>query len=138
MEQIRAKGKEFGATTGRPRRCGWFDAVLVRHAILINGITEVAVTKLDVLDDSPRVKIATSYSLKGKILEFPPSSIDRWTEVEPVYEEHPGWLTDTSRAGSFEELPAQARRYLKRIEELLMVKISIVSVGSKREQAFHV
>ena len=138
MEQIRAKGKEFGATTARPRRCGWFDAVLVRHAVLINGITDIAVTKLDVLDDSPRVKICTAYRLGGKILENPPAAIDRWAEVEPVYEEHPGWLADTSQVGSFEDLPPQARRYLKRIEELLRVRISIVSVGSKREQAFHV
>ncbi len=138
MEQIRAKGKEFGATTARPRRCGWFDAMLVRHAIRLNGITEIAVTKLDVLDDSPRVKICTGYRLNGSLLEAPPSVIDRWTELTPVYEEHPGWLRDTSAVGCFEDLPPQARRYLKRIEELLKVKISIVSVGSRREQAFHV
>jgi len=138
MELIRSKGKEFGATTGRPRRCGWFDAVLVKHAILVNGITEVAVTKLDVLDNSPRVKICTGYRLNGKLLEYPPSLIERWAQVEPVYEEHPGWLTDTTQVGCFEDLPPGARRYLKRLEELLKVKISIVSVGSKREQAFHV
>ena len=138
MEQIRAKGKEFGATTGRPRRCGWFDAVLVRHAVLVNGITEIAVTKLDVLDDNPRVKICTAYRLGGKALEYPPAVIDRWPQIEPVYEEHPGWLSDTSQVGCFEDLPPGARRYLKRLEELLKVKISIVSVGSKREQAFHV
>ena len=138
MEQIRAKGKEYGATTHRPRRCGWFDAVLVRHSILVNGIREVAVTKLDVLDDSSRVRIATHYRLGGKTLEHPPANIDRWSEIEPVYEDHPGWLTDTSEVTSFEDLPPAARRYLKRIEELLGVKISIVSVGSKREQAFHV
>ena len=138
MEQIRSKGKEFGATTGRPRRCGWFDAVLVRHAITLNGITEIAVTKLDVLDDSPRVNICTAYRLGGKLLEFPPAAIDLWSQLEPVYEEHPGWLMDTSEVTCFEDLPPQARRYLKRLEELLRVKISIVSVGSKREQAFHV
>ncbi|MBI3615279.1 MAG: adenylosuccinate synthase [Candidatus Omnitrophica bacterium] len=138
MEQIRSKGKEFGATTGRPRRCGWFDAVLVRHSILLNGITEIAVTKLDVLDDSPRVKICTGYRLGEKFLEVPPAVIDRWSQIEPVYEEHPGWLMDTSQVSCFEDLPPAARRYLKRLEELLRVKISIVSVGSKREQAFHV
>ena len=138
MEQIRAKGKEFGATTARPRRCGWFDAVLVRHAIRINGITEIAVTKLDVLDDSPRVKICASYRWRDSVLEVPPAVIERWKDLEPVYEEHPGWLTDTSQAACFEDLPPQARRYLKRLEELLRVKILIVSVGSKREQAFHV
>ncbi len=138
MEQIRAKGKEFGATTARPRRCGWFDAVLVKHSIMLNGINEIAVTKLDVLDDSPRIQICTGYRLKGKLLEHPPANIDRWSEVEPVYEEHPGWLSDTSGANAFEELPAQAQRYLKRIEEQVHVKIAIVSVGSKRDQAFHV
>ena len=138
MEQIRAKGKEFGATTGRPRRCGWFDAVLVRHSILLNGMTQIAVTKLDVLDDSPRVKICTGYRLGAKVMETPPALIDRWQQMQPVYEEHPGWLTDTSGVSCFEDLPVQAQRYLKRLEELLRVKISIVSVGSKREQAFHV
>ncbi len=138
MEQIRTKGKEFGATTHRPRRCGWFDAVLVRHSVILNGINEIAVTKLDVLDDSPRVMICTGYKFRGQKLETPPSNIDRWSEIEPIYEEHPGWLADTTQAGSFEELPPQARRYLKRLEELLGAKISIVSVGSKREQAFHV
>ncbi len=138
MEQIRAKGKEFGATTGRPRRCGWFDAMLVKHAILLNGITEIAVTKLDVLDDSSRVNICIGYKLAGKMLEAPPADIDRWADIEPVYEEHPGWLSDTSEITCFEDLPTQARRYLKRVEELLGVKITIVSVGSKREQAFHV
>ncbi len=138
MEQIRAKGKEFGATTGRPRRCGWFDAMLVKHSILINGITEIAVTKLDVLDDSPRISVCVGYKLNGKMLEAPPADVDRWAEIAPVYEEHPGWLSDTSEVTCFEDLPPQARRYLKRLEELLAVKISIVSVGSKREQAFHV
>ncbi|MCM8794702.1 MAG: adenylosuccinate synthase [Candidatus Omnitrophica bacterium] len=138
MEQIRSKGKEFGATTGRPRRCGWFDAVLVRHSILINGITDVAVTKLDVLDNSPRVNICVGYKIDGKVYDFPPALIDRWADIEPVYEEHPGWLSDTSEVTSFEDLPPQARRYLGRLENLLGVKITIVSVGSKREQAFHV
>jgi len=138
MEQIRTKGKEFGATTARPRRCGWFDAVLVRHSVILNGINEIAVTKLDVLDDSPRVKICTAYRLGKTLYETPPANIDRWAQMEPVYEEHPGWLSDTSQAGSLEELPTAARRYLKRLEELLGARISIVSVGSKREQAFHV
>ncbi len=138
MEQIRTKGKEYGATTARPRRCGWFDAVLVRHSVILNGINEIAVTKLDVLDDSPRVNICTGYRFNGKVLETPPSNIEHWSKVEPIYEEHPGWLKDTSGCGCFEDLPPQARRYLKRLEELVGSKITIVSVGSKREQAFHV
>jgi adenylosuccinate synthase len=138
MEQIRTKGKEFGATTARPRRCGWFDAVLVRHAVILNGIDEIAVTKLDVLDECPQVRIAVAYRWRGQYLESPPANIDHWFEVEPVYEDHPGWLVDTSQATSLDDLPQQARRYLKRLEEVLQVKITIVSVGSKREQAFHV
>jgi len=136
MEQIRTKGKEFGATTGRPRRCGWFDAVLVRQAILINGIGEIAVTKLDVLDDSPTVKICTGYRLDGRTVTEPPATAEAWARCEPVYEEHPGWRTDTAAATTMDELPAAAQRYLHRLTELLQVKISIVSVGSKREQAF--
>ena len=138
MEQIRTKGKEFGATTARPRRCGWFDAVLVKYSVILNGINEIAVTKLDVLDDLPRVRICVAYQLDGRRLESPPSNIDRWPQMEPIYEDHPGWLADTSQVSCFEDLPPQARRYLKRLEEFLNVKITIVSVGSKREQAFHV
>ena len=136
MEQIRAKGREFGATTGRPRRCGWFDALLVRQAILINGIDEIAVTKLDVLDNLPTVKICTGYRLEGRRLTEPPSAIDAWSRCEPIYEEHPGWQTDTASATGLEDLPRAARDYLARVAALLKTKISIVSVGSKREQAF--
>ena len=138
MEKIRTKGKEFGATTHRPRRCGWIDAVLVKRAILLSGISDIAVTKLDVLDDCETVKICTGYRLGGKTLQTPPTDIDRWAQVEPVYEDHAGWMSDTTQAGCLEDLPAQARSYLKRLEGLLGVRISIVSVGSKREQAFHV
>ncbi len=138
MEQIRTKGKEFGATTGRPRRCGWFDAVLVRQAILVNGIDELAVTKLDVLDDSPTVKICTGYRLDGRVVAEPPSTIEAWGRCEPVYEEHSGWLADTAAATGVEELPRPARAYLRRLADLLQTKISIVSVGSRREQAFRV
>ena len=138
MREIRTKGKEFGATTGRPRRCGWFDAVLVRQAIRINGIDEIAVTKLDVLDDCPRVKICTAYRLDGRSMTEPPSTVEAWMRCQPVYEEHPGWLTDTASATTQEELPPQARAYLARVAEWLKTKISIVSVGSKREQAFRV
>ena len=138
MQQIRAKGKEFGATTGRPRRCGWFDAVLVRQAVLVNGIGEIAVTKLDVLDDNPVVKICVGYRIGTRVVTEPPSTIEAWGRCEPVYEEHPGWLTDTAGASAVEDLPLPAQRYLRRLEDVLRAKISIVSVGSKREQAFRV
>ena len=136
MEKIRTKGKEFGATTGRPRRCGWFDAVLVRQAILINGIGEIAVTKLDVLDDSPVVKICIGYRLDDRVVTEPPATVEAWLRCEPVYEEHPGWMMDTAAATALEDLPRPAQQYLHRLAEVLQTKISIVSVGSKRDQAF--
>ena len=136
MEQIRTKGKEFGATTGRPRRCGWFDAVLVRQAILINGIGEMAVTKLDVLDDLSTVRICVGYRLDNHVVTEPPSTVEAWNRCEPVYEERPGWLTDTAGATSLGDLPSAAQEYLRRLSELLQTKISLVSVGSKREQSF--
>ncbi|PIQ81806.1 MAG: adenylosuccinate synthase [Candidatus Omnitrophica bacterium CG11_big_fil_rev_8_21_14_0_20_64_10] len=138
METIRTKGKEFGATTARPRRCGWFDAMLVRHAIQVNGITDIAVTKLDVLDELKTIRICTGYRLDGKLLESPPATVEAWGHLTPIYEEHPGWLRDTSTAARLEDLPEAARRYLKRLEALLEAKISTVSVGSKRDQAFHI
>jgi len=134
MEKIRKKGKEFGATTGRPRRCGWFDVVLLRHSARINGITEIAVTKLDVLDECDTVKICTAYKLDGDIIEDFPANIDALNRCEPIYEEHPGWNQDTGAATKMRELPSNARRYLERVSRLIGVKIRIVSVGSKRRQ----
>ncbi len=136
MDQIRTKGKEFGATTRRPRRCGWFDAVLVSQAILINGIDEIAVTKLDVLDDSKEIKICVGYELDGKKLTEPPSTVEAWERCQPIYEEYPGWNQDTTASTSRDELPKAAQAYLKRLEEIVNARITIVSVGSKREQAF--
>ena len=134
MEEIRKKGKEFGATTGRPRRCGWFDAVLARHAVRVNGLDELIVTKLDVLDDRKTVKICTAYRIgRERHTEFP-ADIERLWNCVPVYEEHPGWLQDTTACRRFEDLPLQARRYLKRLSSLLEVPISLISVGSDREQ----
>jgi adenylosuccinate synthase len=138
-EKIRKLGGEYGATTGRPRRCGWFDAVLVRYAARVNGLTGVAVTKLDVLDTLPEVQIATAYGLEtGRYVnEFP---ADTWSleAVEPRYEAHPGWQKDTSRAKSLKDLPKQARAYLDRIEELTGAPITMVSVGTDRSQIIRV
>ena len=137
-ERVRELGGEFGATTGRPRRCGWFDAVQARYAARVNGLTSLAVTKLDVLDSLPEVRIATGYRIDGDVsTEFP---ADTWSlsRVEPVLERHPGWRTPTTEARDIADLPAEARSYLDRLQELTGVPIEIVSVGSRREQIIHV
>jgi adenylosuccinate synthase len=137
MEEVRKKGKEFGATTGRPRRCGWFDAVLVRYSCLVNGLNEIAVTKLDVLDDLQEIKICVAYRHKGKLYRDFPASLTLQREAKPVYESHPGWMADTSGARKLSELPANARRYLKRLSGLLGAPITLLSVGSHEKQTLH-
>lgn len=134
MNIIRKKGKEFGATTGRPRRCGWFDSVIVKHSILVNGIKEIVVTKLDVLDDLNKIKICTAYKCRGRKYETLPADIEMLFKVRPVYEEHPGWMCDTSGITTFGKLPKNAKDYLKRLSDILKTKISMVSVGSERKQ----
>ncbi len=125
-------GAEFGATTGRARRCGWFDAVLLKRAVLTNSLTGLCVTKLDVLDGLPEIKICVGYKLDGQLLGTPPLLIDRYGECEPVYESLPGWPESTSGATSYEELPAAAKDYLRRIEVLAGVPVDIVSTGPSR------
>ncbi len=134
MEQIRKKGKEFGATTGRPRRCGWFDSILVKYSCMINGISEIAVTKLDVLDDLKAIKICIGYRYGGKIYKTFPASLTIQQKAEPIYETHPGWLCDTSQVKKFSALPVNAKKYLKRLTGLLSVPITILSVGSHEKQ----
>ncbi len=134
MEEFQRKGKEFGATTGRPRRCGWFDAVIARHSVRINGLDEMVVTKLDVLDDSDPIKVCTAYKYKGEIYKDLPANVEVLNGVEPIYEELPGWRQDTSGVTKYGDLPISARKYLERISSLLQAKISIISVGSKRSQ----
>lgn len=138
MNKIRCKGKEFGATTGRPRRCGWFDAVIVKHAVNINGLSEIAVTKLDVLDEMEKIKICTAYKYKGKIYRDFPADLDVLTNCIPIYEEHNGWMRDTTMVRNFKDLPKNAKAYLDRLSKFLGVKIGMVSVGSGRKQAFRV
>lgn len=133
-ERIREKGGEYGATTGRPRRCGWFDAVVVNHAIRINGIQEVAITKLDVLNDFDKVKICVGYRVNGKVLHHVSSNLKILESSEPIYEELDGWRKEVKGTKKISELPVQAQRYLKRIEELTNVKIAMVSVGSERDE----
>ncbi len=136
MARIRRKGQEFGATTGRPRRCGWFDAVVARQAVRLNGCHAVAVTKLDVLDDMPEIKICVAYRWKGTRLTEVPADTGLLLECQPVYETVPGWRSDTGEVGRFEDLPAAARRYLRRLAHLMGVPICLVSTGLQREQAF--
>ena len=137
-ERIREKGGEYGATTGRPRRCGWFDSVVVNHAIRINGIREVAITKLDVLNDFDEVKICVGYRVSGKVIHHVPSHLDLLEGSEPIYEELDGWRREVKGAKKISELPVQAQRYLKRIEELTHVKIAMVSVGSERNETIEI
>ena len=126
-------GAEFGATTGRARRCGWFDAVLLRRAAFTNSLTGLCVTKLDVLDGLPEIKICVGYKLDGRELDTPPLLIDRYGECEPIYESHPGWTKPTAGATSYEQLPSEAKAYLARIEELSGVPIDVISTGPARD-----
>ncbi|HZL93854.1 MAG TPA: adenylosuccinate synthase [Vicinamibacterales bacterium] len=126
-------GNEFGSTTGRPRRCGWFDAVLLRRAVFSNSVAGLCLTKLDVLDGIPEIKICVGYRLDGRTLKTPPLLIDRFGDCEPVYESVPGWTAPTCGITSYAALPAEAKSYLKRIEELAGVPIDIVSTGPSRD-----
>ena len=132
-EGLKAKGNEFGATTGRARRCGWFDAVLLRLAVRVNGLTSLAVTKLDVLDGSRELKICNGYRYKGKLYREMPADMEVLSKCTPVYERFPGWSANTSGITSYKNLPSQAKRYLSRIEELTKCPIDMISTGSKRE-----
>ncbi len=126
---------EYGATTGRPRRCGWFDAVAARYTARINGVTAIALTRLDVLDRLPSIKVCTAYRLDEGQTDSLPASRGSLARAEPVYEELPGWQTDTSTARKFQELPENARAYVQRIEDLLDAPVHLVSVGPERDQA---
>jgi adenylosuccinate synthase len=133
-DEIQARGNEYGATTGRPRRCGWFDAAVVRYAVRINGIATVAVTKLDVLDQCETIKVCTGYRYHGDVLTEFPEEEAVLKEAQPVYEELSGWMAPTSRAQSEADLPAKARRYLERLEELIGVPFCMISTGAQRAE----
>lgn len=134
-EFLRKEGAEYGATTGRPRRCGWFDAVVVRYAVQLNDIKALAVTKLDVLDSYEKIKICVGYELEGKRLTSFPSSINKLEACQPVYEELPGWNSSTRNIATYDQLPQAARQYLERIQELTGAEIALVSTGPKRSQS---
>lgn len=133
-EKMRLRGKEYGATTGRPRRCGWFDAVAGKRAVRINGIESLAITKLDVLDDSDIIKLCVGYKYNGTILNEFPYNLKVLEKCLPVYEELPGWKQPTSEITKYTELPDNSKRYLHRIEELLQTPIAIISIGARRDQ----
>ena len=132
--EIRSRGREYGATTGRPRRCGWFDCVLVRYACLLNGVSELAIMKLDVLDDLPSIKICTAYRFKGNIYRDFPHDIELLSGAEPIYETLSGWKAPTSGVRRFHQLPQAAQKYIRRLEELTGVPIKYISIGSKRDE----
>lgn len=133
-EYMRSRGGEYGTTTGRPRRCGWFDAVAGRYAVQVNSLDYLAITKLDVLTGLHTLRLCTAYRYKGELITEFPASLKVLEGCEPVYEEMPGWQEDITRARTYEDLPANARRYIERIEELLGVPAVILGVGPGREE----
>jgi adenylosuccinate synthase len=133
-QRLRERGHEFGTTTGRPRRCGWFDAVVGRHSTRVNGFTSLAVTKLDVLDPFQELNICVAYMLEGREIDYLPGDPEELARCQPVYESLEGWQTALPAARSLEELPPAALGYLSRIEQLIGVKVDMVGVGAGREE----
>jgi len=137
-DKIRATGGEYGATTGRPRRVGWFDANIVRHSVRMSDIRKMTITKLDVLSGFEKIKICVGYRLNGKVIETVPSNLDLLNRCEPVYEELDGWKAEIKEGKDLSDLPGNAQRYLRRLEELIGAKIEMVSVGSERNETLGV
>ena len=133
-EKIQKTGGEYGATTGRPRRCGWLDAVALRYAVGLHGCTSLCLTKMDVLDGISPLRIATAYKYRGQVLSEFPADTSILDQLEPIYEQMEGWHEDLSRARTLGELPVQAQSYIKRVEELVTVPVDVVSVGAERAQ----
>lgn len=132
-EHLATRGHEFGATTGRPRRCGWFDAVALRRSLQINSVTGLCVTKLDVLDGLETLRVCVGYQVKGKEMDLPPVGAEAYSACEPVYIEMPGWQETTVGLRDFDHLPANAKAYLKKIEEIVATPIAIISTGPERD-----
>jgi len=133
-EKIRSEANEYGATTGRPRRCGWFDAVAGRFSVEINGFNGIILTRLDILGTLPTIEICTGYKLGNEIIDRFPSSAAILDKCQPVYEQMPGWQTPISDIRDVKQLPEQARQYIRRLEQLLSCPIDIISVGPRRDQ----
>jgi len=137
-EKLRKEGAEFGATTGRPRRCGWFDACLLKYSAMINGVGAVAITKLDVLSHFDKIKVCVGYKLDGKTLKSFPTDVERLNKVTPIYEELDGWMEDITECKSYSDLPAKTKEYLDYIAGQSGIKLDIISVGPKRRQTIFV
>jgi adenylosuccinate synthase len=135
---MREKGNEFGATTGRPRRCGWFDSVMVKEAVLLNGISELAIMKLDILDGLKTIKICTGYRYKGRIFKEFPYDLQVLKNASPVYKEMPGWDMAIRKIRRYKDLPKEAKDYLDYLKDLLGTKISMISLGSAREETIKI
>ena len=135
---MRTKGNEFGATTGRPRRCGWFDSLMVRQAVMLNGISELAIMKLDILEGLKKINICTAYKYKGKVFKSFPYELDVQTHATPIYKEMPGWSGDITHIRRYKDLPAAAKNYLSVLQDILGVKISMISLGSSRDETIFV
>ncbi|HMY75919.1 MAG TPA: adenylosuccinate synthase, partial [Blastocatellia bacterium] len=133
-EAIRAKGGEYGASTGRPRRTGWFDAVIARYAVMVNGLNALALTKLDVLDELDELNICVAYKVNGQVTEQVPYDADQMNAAEPVYETMPGWKSKTAGISNFDELPARAKEYISRLSELSGAPFAFVSTGAERNE----
>jgi adenylosuccinate synthase len=133
-EQLRQAGREFGSTTGRPRRTGWYDALVARYAVRVNGLSGIAITKLDVLSGQETVKICTAYNYKGEVLTEVPANLEVMEQCTPIYEELPGWNDDITGAKSMDELPKNARDYVARVEQLSGAPVVLVSVGPRRDE----
>jgi adenylosuccinate synthase len=131
--RLRDTGNEYGAVTGRPRRCGWYDAVAARYSVRVNGLDALALTKLDVLDGLDRIDVCTAYRCGSRTLVDFPSDVAQLASCEPVYESLPGWNVPTRGARNFEDLPESARRYIAKLEEVTGVPAAIVSTGSERD-----
>jgi adenylosuccinate synthase len=131
-------GREFGVVTGRPRRCGWFDAVLVRQSVALNGIDGIALTKLDILDGLEKLKICVGYRLNGEVLDYLPAGLKAQAALEPVYEEMDGWSESTAGATSWKDLPANAVKYVRRVEELIGAPAAMVSTSPQRDDTIMV
>ena len=130
---MRKKGNEFGSTTGRPRRCGWFDALMAKEAVMLNGVSELAVMKMDILDGLKKIKICTAYRYKGKLLDEFPRDFQALSSVKPVYKEVSGWPQNLIKPRCYKDLHPNAKEYLKLLSGMLKAKIKMISVGSGRD-----
>ncbi len=133
-EYLRKKGGEYGATTGRPRRCGWFDAVAVKHAIMVNGAESAVLTKLDVLDEQKTIKICVSYKFGDEVYDWFPADLAALPKCQPIYKELPGWQKDTSKMEGVKDIPSNAKNYINTLEKILDIKVEMLSVGPDRSQ----